>query len=257
MTDTADRGRRRPEAGAARRGHIHDLHTSDTQASPLRTLRYRSVGVRPVSRPTGEGGGHAPRQIAQEPSRSRALADDPGASAANLWHAAPLASVADELKSGPQPGSALGESFEPLNLTGAHAGEKHCLVCENGLNPVAMIFAREPSDALMALLRRLDAAVAQHRDARLGSFAVFLGDKEGLDQQLVAAAQKSELKKLIVSIDVPEGPSGYNVAREADVTVVLYVDHKVKANHAFKKGELSEKGIDAILADLPRILPEK
>jgi hypothetical protein len=31
----------------------------------------------------------------------------------------------------------------------------------------------------------------------------------------------------------------------------------VKANHAFKKGELTEKGIDKILADLPKILPKK
>jgi hypothetical protein len=45
------------------------------------------------------------------------------------------------------------------------------------------------------------------------------------------------------------------VAKEADITVVLYVDRTVKANRAFKKGEMKEKDVDAIIADLSKILP--
>ncbi len=161
------------------------------------------------------------------------------------------------LTSGPQPGTELGESFEPINVTGEHAGERHCLVCENGLNPVVMIFAREPSDAVVSLLRKVDAATAKHRAAGLGSFAVFLSDKEGLDKQLVDAAKKNDLKQTVLSIDAPQGPDGYKVAKEADVTVVLYVHHFVKASHAFKAGELTEAAIDKIMADVPKILSAK
>src|SRR4029079_16835979 len=49
-----------------------------------------------------------------------------------------------------------------------------CLVCENGLNPVVMIFAREVSDPLVRLLGKIDAATAKHRESSLGSFVVFL-----------------------------------------------------------------------------------
>lgn len=182
---------------------------------------------------------------------------DAGAVVLILMLACGLFAAEEPFKSGPQPGTDLGESFEPLNVTGAHAGDRHCLVCENGLNPVVMIFAREPSDALMALLRRVDAATTEHRAAGLGSFVVFLSDKEGLDQQLVAAAKKNAFKQVILSIDVPEGPDGYKVAKEADVTVVLYVHHFVKASHAFRPGQLTDNAIDEIMADLPKILSKK
>ena len=168
-----------------------------------------------------------------------------------------LLAAGDAFKSGPQPGSELGESFDPINVTGEHAGEKHCLVCENGLNPVVMIFAREPNDAVMALLRQVDAATTKHYAAGLRSFVVFLSDKEGLDKQLAQAAQKDALKHIILSIDAPQGPDGYMVAKEADVTVVLYVNHKVKANHAFKPGQLTDSRIDKIIADVPKILSTK
>jgi hypothetical protein len=38
---------------------------------------------------------------------------------------------------------------------------------------------------------------------------------------------------------------------------VLYTDHTVKANYAFKKGELKDKDIDAITKDVSKILPQK
>jgi hypothetical protein len=41
------------------------------------------------------------------------------------------------------------------------------------------------------------------------------------------------------------------------VTVVLYTDRTVKANHAFKTGELKDKDIDQIVAEVSKILPQK
>ncbi|HZU37988.1 MAG TPA: hypothetical protein VFA18_18855 [Gemmataceae bacterium] len=58
-------------------------------------------------------------------------------------------------------------------------------------------------------------------------------------------------------MDEPSGPSHYHVARDADVTVVLYTKHTVKANYSFKKGEPGNKDIKQIVADLPKILPEQ
>ena len=60
-----------------------------------------------------------------------------------------------------------------------------------------------------------------------------------------------------MSIDNSAGPEGYKVSKDAEVTVVLYTKQMVKANYAFKKGELTDKDVDKILADLPKILPGK
>jgi len=73
-------------------------------------------------------------------------------------------------------------------------------------------------------------------------------------QEEKAADQK--LTKLILSIDNPAGPKAYNVDKDADVTVVLYVDRKVKANFAFKKGELKDGDIEKIMKDVPKILSD-
>jgi hypothetical protein len=128
------------------------------------------------------------------------------------------------------------------------------MVCENGANPVAMIFSREVSMPLLRLLAKLDAATAEHAKQEMGSFVVFLNDDANLPERLKAAAEKHALKHVVLTVDQPAGPEGFKVAREADVTVVLYLDHVVKANHAFRKGELNDEAIAKILADLPKIV---
>ena len=165
--------------------------------------------------------------------------------------------AAEALKSGPQVNEEVPGPFHPVNVTGAKAGERNCLYCQNGSNPVAMIFARESSTEVAKLIKKVDDCTAKHGDCKMGSFVVFLSDKEGLDKELKAMADKEDLKKIVLSIDNPAGPQKYNVSREADVTVVLYVDHKVKANYAFKKGELKEKNIDTVLKDVSKIVPAK
>jgi hypothetical protein len=165
--------------------------------------------------------------------------------------------AAAPVKSGLQPGETINSLFEPINVTGPSAGEPHCLVCENGANPVVMIFAREPSEKLVRLLSQVDAATAKNRAREMGSFVVFLSEKEGLAEELKSTAAKNALKHIVLAIDAPAGPDGFQVAAEADVTVVLYSDHRVLANHAFRRGELNDAAIDKILADVPKILPAK
>jgi hypothetical protein len=170
--------------------------------------------------------------------------------------ASPLA--ADEpLRSGLQPGEEIATTFEPLNVTGPHAGEPYCLICENGFSPVAMLFAREVSEPLVKLLVRLDAATAQHQAHQMGSFVVFLDDNPELPRQLSELARKHAFKHLVLSIDPPAGPEGFKVSPEAELTAVLYYEQVVKANHALRKGELTPKAVDRILADVPKILPAK
>ena|SRR5438132_1284414 len=162
----------------------------------------------------------------------------------------------ESLKSGPQTGDEVPGPFHPLNLTGASAGEKHCLYCENGNNPVAMIFARDLNEPVTKLIKKIDAATTEHSDARMGSFVVFLSDDENLQKKAKEVAEKEKIKKCVLSVDNPAGPQSYNVSKDAEVTVVLYNARNVKANYAFGKGELDDKGIEKILADVTKILPK-
>src|SRR5262245_31908363 len=120
-----------------------------------------------------------------------------------------------------------------------------------------MIFAREISDSLTSLVKKIDEATAKNSSNRMASFVVFLGAEESLTPKLKQLADTATIEKCILSIvEKPDGPPGYDIPKEADLTVVLYVKHNVKANHAFKKGELNAKAIDAIVLDLKKILPE-
>ena len=163
--------------------------------------------------------------------------------------------AAEKIKSGPQVGEEVPGPFHPLNVTGPNAGEKMCLYCKNGSNPVAMIFAREVSRPLVKLIKKIDRATAKNEEARMGSFVVFLSDSGSLEKQLKEIADNEKIKHTILSVDNPAGPQAYKVSKDADVTVVLYTDHKVKANYAFAKGQLKDPDIDRIIAGLPKILP--
>jgi hypothetical protein len=120
-----------------------------------------------------------------------------------------------------------------------------------------MIFAREVSDSLTSLVKKIDDATAKNSKANMGSFVVFCSDEEGLEKKLKELADKEKLKKLILTIDNPAGPKGYNVAKEADVTVVFYNKRNVKVNYAFKKGDLKAADVEKIVGDLSKILPDE
>src|SRR5712692_5273461 len=113
-----------------------------------------------------------------------------------------------------------------------------------------MIFAREISDHLTSLVKKIDAATVKNSGRSMGSFVVFLSDDENLEKKLKDLAKKEQLKETVLTIDNPSGPRGYDLAKEADVTVVLYTHRNVKANYAFRKGEMKASDVDKIVADV-------
>jgi hypothetical protein len=164
---------------------------------------------------------------------------------------------AESLKSGPQIGEELAGPFHPLNINGESAGQKACLYCKNGNNPVAMVFARGTSDALTKLIKKIDTCTEKNSDAKMGSFVVFLNDSEDLPNKLKDLVEKEKINQTVLAVDNPAGPRGYKVAKDADVTVVLYRNHVVKANYAFASGQLKDEDIEKIVGDLPKILAKE
>ncbi len=121
-----------------------------------------------------------------------------------------------------------------------------------------MVFAREVTGPLSSLLKQFDAAVAKNKDADLRSFAVFLtDDAEAIEAKLKTLHEKEKLTDNVplTIVEGVAGPEPYKINKDADVTVILYTGGKVVSNFAFKAGELKEKDVKAIVAELPKILP--
>ena len=166
--------------------------------------------------------------------------------------------LAAEIKSGPQSGEKVPGPFHPLNVNGEGAGKKECLFCKHGDSPVAMVFARTPEcEGTRKLIKKLEEVTAANSKAEMGSFVVFLTDDDKAEKSLKEFSDKAKLTHVTLAIDNPAGPKGYEVAKDADLTVVLYTDRMVKVNYSFEKGKITDKDIDAIAKDVSKILPEK
>ena len=72
-------------------------------------------------------------------------------------------------------------------------------------------------------------------------------------------AEKGQLKHVSLCIGAP--PKNYELAGEADVTVVVYTvgrrpQQQVSANFALRKGELDDDVSDAIVQAIANVLPK-
>jgi hypothetical protein len=167
------------------------------------------------------------------------------------------------LKSGPQPGATLPGPFNPYNVTNAdlpdRAGTRNDYTEQYGPNPVVLIFAQEVSGPLVTLVKLLDREVARNKSekVRLRAVVVMLSEDEGMQERLKALARKEEIRNVSLALLSPPGPKHFKLSPAADVTVVMYRQLKVVANHAFKKGELNEKAIEAVLRDVPRTVSRR
>jgi hypothetical protein len=178
-----------------------------------------------------------------------------------LWCGGAVAAGDGRLRSGPQAGDRLPGPFNPVNVTNAeapgYAGKRNDYVEQHGPNPVVLVFAREVSEPLTALVKKLDAEVARNRAARLRAVVVVLSDDEATEEKLKKLGEEEGIKNVSLALLDPPGPKPYKLSRSAEVTVLLYRDNKVKANHAFKKGELDAKAIGAVLRDVPGVVARR
>ncbi len=122
---------------------------------------------------------------------------------------------------------------------------------------MAVVFAREITPGLTSLVKKLDDAVAKNSDCKMGSYVVVMTDDDKMEDALKTMADKEKIKKVVLTIDNPNGPPKWKIAKDADVTVLLYVKNTVKESIAIEKGKLDDKAIDGVLAKLDSIKPEK
>ncbi|HEV3117346.1 MAG TPA: hypothetical protein VGY58_09850 [Gemmataceae bacterium] len=166
--------------------------------------------------------------------------------------------ASESCRSGLQPGQKPGPYAFVLS-TGPQRGVSHCYICETAERPAIVVFARELSDPLAKLAQKIDKALIEHKKSELRGWVTFLNnDQLSFDPKIVQWAQKHAIRSLpLGTFEDADGPPSYHLARDADVTVLLFVKEKVVANFAFRKGELNDGLIAEVIKALPRVLPVK
>lgn len=162
------------------------------------------------------------------------------------------------LASGLAPGQRPGP-YSSLVAVGSQRGQLHCFICETENRPAAIVFARTLSEPLGKLARQLDQAVLANKGADLrGWITVLHDDHTAVDAEAKEWARKHAVRSLPVGVyEDAGGPPTYRLGREADVTVLLFVNQKVVRNFAFRAGELTDERIAEMVKTLPEILPQK
>jgi hypothetical protein len=104
------------------------------------------------------------------------------------------------------------------------------------------------------LVKAVDEKIAANDN--LKAFVVVLtddGDRTG--DALKALAKDNGIRSVPLTLmETLSGPPAYKVAKDAEVTVLMWKGAEVKANHAFPAGQLDAAGIQSVLEDLPKIL---
>jgi hypothetical protein len=121
---------------------------------------------------------------------------------------------------------------------------------------VINVFAREITDDLASLVKEIDKAVGENESKRMAAFVVLLtDDPDAAEPKLKELAKKHGIKNVPLTVfDGVSGPPRYRIAQDAEVTVLMWRQLNVKANHAFGKGQFSKDDVAKVMADTKTIL---
>ncbi len=117
------------------------------------------------------------------------------------------------------------------------------------------MFARKTSEPLASLVKKIDKKIGEN--ASLKSFVVVMTlDGDTTREALKKLAKEASVKNVpLTMIGEKDGPPDYEISKESDITVLMWKQHAVKYNHAYK-GDLTDKDIEAIVSDIPKLLGE-
>lgn len=115
------------------------------------------------------------------------------------------------------------------------------------------VFARKTSEPLASLVKQIDRKIGEN--SKLKSFVVVITDQgDRTKEDLMKLAADSAIKNVPLTMyQETTGPPNYELAKDAELVVAMWKRSEIKVNHAFK-GAPTDKDIDAIVADIAKIL---
>jgi hypothetical protein len=166
-----------------------------------------------------------------------------------------VAFAGDKAKSGLPVGEKV-PAFNVRDITGPNKGKTLCYRCKYGASPTVAIFARDVDDNLTEVIAQIDKQVAKNENQKMAAFVVFLtDDADKLEPKLEELAKTAKITKTPLTVMEGEvGPPDYKIAKDADITVMMWVEGEVKANHSFAKGELKKEHAEKIASETKKIL---
>ena len=117
------------------------------------------------------------------------------------------------------------------------------------------VFARKTSEPLASLVKKIDAKIGEN-DALKSFVVIMTSEGEKTPEVLRKLAKEASVKHVpLTMIGEKDGPPDYEISADADVTVLMWNEGKVKSGFGFK-GDLSEKDIETIMSGIPKLLKD-
>lgn len=162
---------------------------------------------------------------------------------------------AGDLKSGLELGDRT-SAFNVKDVTGPNQGKSLCYRCRYGGRPVVTVFTRELNDKVEALVDELDGVVGDNGDKKMAAFVVLLSEDEDADApKLTKLAEAKTIENTPLTIfDGAAGPESYKIAKDASVSVMMWVKGEVKVSRAYEAGKLDDAAIKTVVGDTAKIL---
>ncbi|MGD9854315.1 MAG: hypothetical protein AB7U20_05125, partial [Planctomycetaceae bacterium] len=118
------------------------------------------------------------------------------------------------------------------------------------------IFTREVNDELATLVKNIDDVVGKNQAEKMAAFVVLLSDEpQAQEGKLKELAKKHGIANTpLTTFDDKNGPPSYKLSKDADFTVMMWVNGELKVNETFKAGQLSPQQITQVVEKTGTIL---
>ncbi len=113
------------------------------------------------------------------------------------------------------------------------------------------MFTRKVDGNLASLAKALDKAIAKNQDKQLCGFVVLLTDDgDAAEKKLASFAAKHGLEHLPLTYIEGPPPASYNIAKDAEVTVILWKAVRVVKSRGFTSTkDLKKTVVQSIVRD--------
>ena len=133
--------------------------------------------------------------------------------------------------------------------SGGFGGDRSAL----GPNPNVLIFAREISEPLTTLVRKVEEIAREPANA-VDSFLVLVGELQKHEASLKELAAKHKLKNTTLSVESAAEVRAFRVSKQNDITVLVCDNGGSKGFYTFKVVDFNEKSCNKLLADLNMVV---
>ncbi len=137
---------------------------------------------------------------------------------------------------------------------GVPAGKTVCYTCRAGSEPIFYVFTRQQDDAVVQLLKEIDALVVAGKARKTAAVVNFLGDPadEAARQKVAEFGNRHALQHVALTITADGSKFGLNELDHA--TVILFEDGIIRMRTAAASGTLNDVSIGKIVQQARAVL---